>query len=411
MDLQTYYRPFAAAGIWVALSAPAWAVPATVAPPQITHWLPVLTILVLGGVGGWGVGFIRRRLRVLLGDPGLSRWTDLLANLIQVALWFGVFWIAASQLPFFDPLLDQLEAVFRAVGAVFSQVLQSPVLTIDRTPFSLGTLLLLLVLAITVFWASRVLADLFKRSLLSRLNLTVGSQAAIASVFNYAISAIGYILLLQLAGIDLGSLALLLGVVGLGIGLALQNLVRNFLSGLVLLVERPIQVGDYIQVDNKDGVVERISLRATSLRRFDGARMTIPNATLVEQNVLNWSNVEGRIRLSLEVPVGIYSDPEQVTEALLKIADEEPRVLYDPSPEVIFRGWQDSGMVFDLWAWTSYSKEQIRIRSALYYKIDSELRRRGITLPVSEHHVRLQTLRDALPPEVSSPGPTNGKNA
>lgn len=369
-----------------------------------------LGVLGLGGLGSWGLQLAYRQLRFFIGDPALGTWVKLSFGLLQAIYWFFALWIAASQVRSLDPLRFLVSSVLGVGTGLAGQVWQAPIITVDKMRFSLGTLLVLLVLALAVFWASRVLAGLFKRLVLARLNLTVGSQEAIATAFNYTLSSIGYLLLLPLVGLDLGSLAILFGVVGIGFGLALQNLARNFISGLVLLIERPVQVGDFIHLKDGDGVVESVNLRATTLRRFDGARLVIPNSTLIENSVLNWSNPEGRVRLSIEILVADSSDPQVVTEVLLKIAGEELRVISTPSPEVIYRGWQERGMLFELWAWCNYPKEQLRIKSALLYKIDSELRGRSIQYPVPLQDIRLSRLNSPLNLETESHVQPNGRS-
>ncbi len=398
-----------AAGLWGALALPAGAqseMPLITVPLEALQWLMAVASVVLGALGSWGLNIVRGRLKFFIGDQRFDPWLRSLFGLLQGGVWFAALWLAAGNLKGLDPLRSQVALLLGGVADFLVGVWQVPVLTIDKTRFPLGTLLLLLVLAFAVFWASRLSAVVLKRFVLSRFNLTIGSQEAIATVCNYVISAVGYILLLQLAGIDLGSIAILLGVIGLGVGFALQNLARNFISGLVLLIERPVQVGDYIVIDNKDGVVEGVNLRAATLRRFDGSRLIVPNTLLVDQQVLNWSTAENRARLSLEVLVRGSGDPEVVTETLLKIASEERRVLTNPVPEVIFRGWREWGMLFELWAWCGTPKEQLRIKSALYYKIDAELRERGVELAFLEYAQSWQTLPNGTMP-IQQP---NGRN-
>lgn len=409
MRRQSYYRAFwgAAAVWWLAL--PAQAAPAATGAPLWLQWLIALAAILLGGLSGWLLRQARRRLQFFIGDRGFDLWLKLLFGGLQAAVWLAILWAVVSRLDSFNPVAQVVTAVVTALMDTLVRVLQVPVLTIDKTRFPLSTLLLLPTTAFVVFWAVRAIGQLLKRLLLARLNLNVGTQEALTTAFNYTLTSVGYLLLLQTVGIDLGSIGILLGVVGLGLGFALQNLARSYIGGLVLLVERPIQVGDYVVVRDWDGIVESTSLRTTTLRRFDGSRLVLPNASLVDQDILNWSNLEGRVRLTVEVLVDRRADPQLVTEILLKVAEEELRVLYSPPPEVIFRGYDNLAMRFDLWAWCNYPKEQLRIKSALLYKIDAELRTHNITYPIAQHTVELLTaLEDAQALQKTQPQP-NGK--
>jgi small-conductance mechanosensitive channel len=375
--------------ICLAQVAPVWAADSTPAAPSAVL---VALVAVLAGAGAsWALARSRHLIAFYLGERRLEPWLAWGEVALQAGLWSLVIWFAAGQLPDLDPLRRLVAGLYGGAWTLLARTLGAPFITVDRARFSLGTLLLLAVLALTVFWAGRLLSQLLKRFVLARLNLTLGSQEVIATLFRYLVSALGFILLLPIAGIDLGSFAILFGVLGLGLGFAVQGLARNIIGGLVLLVERPLQVGDYVQIGVREGIVERVGLRSVTLRRFDGARLTLPNTAFTDQEVLNWSNPEGKVRLSLEVVARVDSDPEQVTEALLKVAGEELRLLAAPAPEVICRGWRDGGLAFELWGWCTSPKEQLRIKSALYYKIDAELRERGVNLAVAEQLLGLLT--------------------
>ncbi|MGA7935876.1 MAG: mechanosensitive ion channel domain-containing protein, partial [Kovacikia sp.] len=241
----------------------------------------------------------------------------------------------------------RIQEVFSELSNFFA----TPMFEIGNKQYSLSLLLTLILVIITVFWVSRSLSNWLKRGVFIRLGLDRGTREVIASLIQYLLTVLGLIIVLQTAGVNLSSLTLFAGVLGIGIGFGLQNLASNFISGLTLLVEQPIRVGDFIEVENLLGTVESISIRSTTVRTQDGVFVIVPNIRFVEHNVVNWSYRDPRCRIHVPVGVAYGSDTLLVSEALLEAARQDPKVLNDPAPRVWFKGFGDSSLTFELLVW------------------------------------------------------------
>ncbi|MEK0182375.1 MAG: hypothetical protein EAZ78_04170 [Oscillatoriales cyanobacterium] len=271
-----------------------------------------------------------------------------------------------------------------------SGAMMTPLFYVGDAHLSIAAIIKLILLAIVSFFVARILSEGIKRSLLVRMGLDRGSQEAISTIIGYILATFGCIIVLQGAGINLTSLTVLAGVVGIGFGFGLQNLATNFISGLTLLFEHQIRVGDFIEIDNLLGTVENISIRSTIIKTIDGLFVIIPNIKFVETNIINWSYRDPRCRLHIPVGVAYGTDPVLVTEALLVAARKEPNVLSHPSPKVWFRGFGDNALNFDLLIWTDQPQESDAIKSAVNFLIDYEFRNRNIEIPFPQQDLWLR---------------------
>ncbi|MEG5001178.1 cyclic nucleotide-binding domain-containing protein [Microcoleus sp. B4-D4] len=271
-----------------------------------------------------------------------------------------------------------------------SGAIATPLFYIGDTHLSISAIVKLIILAIFAFIVARIVSEGIKRSLLVRMGLDRGSREAIATIISYILATLGCIFVLQGAGINLTSLTVLAGVVGIGFGFGLQNLASNFISGLTLLFEQQIRVGDFIEIDHLLGTVENISIRSTIIKTIDGLFVIIPNIKFVETNIINWSYRDPRCRLHIPVGVAYGSDPVLVTEALLVAARMASNVLSHPSPKVWFSGFGDNALNFELLVWIDQPQESNAIKSAINFSIDYELRHRKIEIPFPQHDLWLR---------------------
>ena len=214
----------------------------------------------------------------------------------------------------------------------------------------------------------------------------------ISRISRYIVILVGVVVAFSALGFDLGKTALVAGGLGVGIGFGLQNVVNNFVSGLILLFERPIRVGDTIEVGNTSGVVEKIGMRATLIRTWRGPELVVPNAHLVSSDVLNWNLKRDRRRIEIPVGVDYESDPETVAKLLTDIAADHPEVLKQPEPECLFLGFGDSSLDFQVRAWAK-AGNCMRIESELRFAIRRALKEAGIDDPLpatrcARHHYR-----------------------
>jgi potassium-dependent mechanosensitive channel len=264
------------------------------------------------------------------------------------------------------------------------QFFTTPLFALAGRTISLLWILSLILAIAFVLVATRVFGQFLKYRLLARLGIAVGNREAIATLGSYMIGGLGMLLVLDASGLNLSSLSLLAGGLGVGIGLGLQDFAKNLLSGVALLVEGKLQAGDYIEIDDRvAGYIKEISGRATVVRTIDGIDAIVPNSDLANDRILNWSylNLRGRLRLTVEVYY--KADPLLVTEVLLQSAYMEEAVLRDPTPLVLFKGFGNEAFKFELLVWVDRIDLGEFVESSLYYIIEQNLREQAIALPTS----------------------------
>lgn len=280
-------------------------------------------------------------------------------------------------------------AAARKVGYSF---LTQPLLKIGSLQVSLLALLEISAFLVLVIAASRGFRRLLKRVILSKTSLDRGQQEAIAAVTGYVVILLGLIIGLQASGFDLSALAVIAGAVSIGIGFGLQNIANNFISGLIILAERPIKVGDRIEVGNVTGEVVKISARSTSVLTNDDVTIIVPNSEFISNRVINWSHSAPRVRFHIPVPAAYGVDARLVEKALLEVAAENPNVRKDPPPVVRFKEFGDSSLNFELYVWTSVLlHRQGRLRSELNFAIYEKFKTLGIQIPFPQRDLHLRS--------------------
>ncbi len=269
---------------------------------------------------------------------------------------------------------------------------------------SLLQLFLLVALLMAVFWfSSQTKRFLFNR-FLARSGLDRALQHAIAQIVGYVVLIIGVIVVLDNAGIHIGTLTVFAGAVGVGVGFGLRNVASNFISGLLILAERPIAIGDRIEVAGIAGQVQQIRARSTVILTNDNIAMIVPNEKFIDSPVTNWTYIDRRVRFRLPVGVAYGSDVTKVREALIAAAREHPATLSDPPPDALLDRFGESAIEFHLVAWTEQmSHRPGRYRSDLNYLICKHLAAAGIEIPYPQRdlHIRSGTLKVE---NVSPPG-------
>jgi small-conductance mechanosensitive channel len=255
---------------------------------------------------------------------------------------------------------------------------------------SLGGVLGAVLMLAAALAASRFLRFVLAHDVLPRLRVTPGAQQAVSTTLHYAVIAAGAVLALGLLGVDLNRFGLLAGALGVGLGFGLQNVVNNFVSGLILLFERPVQVGDTVELGNLAGEVRRIGIRASTIRTFDGADVIVPNANLISDRVVNWTHSDRLRRMDVRVGVAYGSDPERVMQILRDVARAHPDVLEEPPPVAVFQGFGESALDFALFAWAGRFERWFVARSELHVAVNSALRDAGIEIPFPQREVRVR---------------------
>jgi small-conductance mechanosensitive channel len=257
------------------------------------------------------------------------------------------------------------------------------------------TLVFLILLTLVSGMARRVL----RTGVLNRTGLDEGQRYAISRTFGYFVFAVGLLAGMQIIGLDVSSLAFLGGAVGIGVGFGLQNIASNFASGLILLLERPIKVGDRIEVGTLNGDVIRIGGRSTWVRTNDNLIIIVPNAEFTSNRVTNWTANDRRVRFSFPIGVAYGSDPELVRTVLLDLVAGHPDILNEPKPEVLLSSFGDSSVNFDLRVWTTTKVQTPAVlKSDLYFRMVRQFAAHNITIPFPQRDVYIKTFPASTQP-------------
>jgi small-conductance mechanosensitive channel len=277
-------------------------------------------------------------------------------------------------------------------GRHLHNLLIAPLLTLGGMPVTILFLMKGAAFVVVLILLSHVTMNLLKNRILTHTPLQTGQQYAVARVISYLLFILGMIVGLQSLGVNLNSLVVVGGALGIGVGLGLQAIVSNFVAGLVLLVEQPVKLGDRIDVGGTFGDVVRLRGRSTWIQTNDNVVIIVPNSEFINQRVINWTANDRQVRISLSVGVGYGSDPKSVREVLLQIAARHPDVLAEPAPETIFLDFGDSSLDFELRVWTVRQVQTPqRLKSDLYFAIFETFREKGIELPFPQRDVHVKS--------------------
>lgn len=271
-------------------------------------------------------------------------------------------------------------------------VINYPLLKLGEGQLTLNGIMKLAVLLALVLVAERYLRRLLRRRILAHTHLEPDLQFAVSRFAGYCFLALGFFIALKVVGVDLSSLAIVAGALGIGLGFGLQNVVSNFVSGLIILAERPIGIGHRIEVGGVAGQVTRIKWRSTTVVTNDNITIIVPNSDFISQAVTNWSHGDPKVRLRLPVGVAYGTDIEKLRKVLLEVAAEHPAVLQQPAPSVRFLGFGDSSLDFELAVWTiAMAQSPTRFRSELFFGIERKLRENHIEIPFPQRDLHLRS--------------------
>jgi small-conductance mechanosensitive channel len=271
------------------------------------------------------------------------------------------------------------------------ELLNVPLIEAAETRVTLWSLLYLVFFIVLLFWASHWLRRWIAEGPLARTRMDAGARHAAGTIARYLLLLIGLLVILQSAGIDLTTFHVLAGAIGIGVGFGLQNVVSNFFAGLIIMLERPIKIGDRIVVDQVEGDVIEIGARATTVLTNDNIAILVPNSKFITEIVVNWQYNDNNVRFRLPVSVAYGSDAAKVEKLLLEVAQENKDVLEDPPPAVRLLEFGDNGLLFELRAWSaSLVHRKGRLTSALNRAIYEKFNEAGIAFPFPQRdlHVR-----------------------
>lgn len=292
------------------------------------------------------------------------------ATLDIVNLFAALLWIKAilSTVGIYESIKGTLTSIFIANVEIGS---------ISISLQEIFSALIVLILTITI---SRFIGIIISEGGLGRFNLKRGVPSAISLVVRYSLIGMGFMLAFSVLGLDLGKFSLMAGALGIGIGFGLQNIVSNFISGLILVFERPMQEGDVVEVNSLLGVVKNIGVRSSNIRTFSGSEVVVPNEALISKELINWTLSDPNKRLEVLVGVEYGSDPRFIIELLQEAAQMQPDVQKDPAPIAFFIAFGDSSLNFKLLFWVDYSVALIA-KSEVMLNISDILRKNEINIP------------------------------
>ena len=305
--------------------------------------------------------FVQKRLRPLLNWSGFILW---------VYLTLVGFSVIKYVIDLFDDLME--------IKWEFAE------LTI-----SLGGIISFLVILIFTFIITNIIGNILKDEWIEKTALPKGSSPAISIVLRITVTTLGLYLAASAAGIDLSQLGFILGALSVGIGFGLQSVVLNFIAGLILAFERPIHVGDVVEVDMEMGIVSEIGIRASKIKTWDGTIVIIPNGDLVSKKVVNYTLTDVKRRFKIPIRTAIDADPREVMSLLTDVAKEHPKTLDDPRCKTYFAGYGDTSLDFFLYFWTFFD-DGLSTKSEVLTRIHEKLKEAGINVPIPIQKMQIE---------------------
>lgn len=367
-------------------------------------------ILILAFALSWLLGFLRARFLAKIIDQlnktsarfagaDLVRGLTVLLHLLLITARLGIWVVSILYIANLFPYTRQWS--YRITSVLISSFTSSFV-SLGSRSYTVIDFLILGGLLFTLVIVAGSATNILRTRVLSAAGINRGAQEAIAILAKYSLIVIGGLVLLQVWGLELSSLTILASALSIGVGFGLQDIAKNFGSGLVLVFERPIQVGDFIEVGKLNGTVERIGARSTEIRTLDHVSIIVPNSRFLESEVVNWSHRNPISRLHIPVGVSYSANPETVRQILLETVQSHPSVLASPPPSILFKRFGDSSLDFDLLVWTSEPHKQFVTISDLYFDIFKALAEHNIEIPFPQRdlHIRSGTL--GLSPEIEA---------
>jgi small-conductance mechanosensitive channel len=334
-----------------------------------------------------GFSSISEIIQIVLALPALDNFRSIAANRFRLRrvlrkplVWLSlILWGWATLVAFnIDAwVIGSVQSVFRAE------------MTLGDVTLSLRGIFVFVFAIWLAVWTSRIVRAVLNQDVLPRMELPRGVPNTISMTAHYSIIMIGLLLGVSFMGLDLSSLAFVVGALGVGIGFGLQNVVNNFVSGLILIFEAPIQIGDTVEVGALMGQVTQIGIRTSRVRTYNGSEVIVPNGDLVSNQVINWTLSDRRRRLKLAVGVAYGTDPDLVTEVLKGVLEADEEVQEDPAPLIVFNEFGDSSLNFDIYAWISDFDVGFSTTHRLNSAINAALAEAGITIPFPQRDLHL----------------------
>jgi small-conductance mechanosensitive channel len=335
---------------------------------------------------------VARVLTLILSTVLHANWARALLEMRTDAVerWGGRLLGLAASLLWLRAML-RLLTIYEAVKGTLSDLFQQPI-GFDRVHFTLGGAFSVVLILLLGYALANAFTFLLKRVVLPKLPLKRGVPYAISTITYYVLLVLVALATLPAAGVELNKFAVLTGALGVGLGFGLQNIVNNFVSGLILLFERPIHVGDVVDVGGLVGTVRRIGARSSTVLTFQGAEVIVPNSSLISNQVINWTLSSPWRRVDVPVGVAYGTDPEQVIKLLVGVAVSHPGVLLFRTPEAFFLGFGESALKFELRFWSARQDTWFQLQSDVTVAVAKELREAGIEIPFPQRDLHVRSI-------------------
>ena len=262
---------------------------------------------------------------------------------------------------------------------------------IGKVSLTLGGMLLFGAAVYVAFWIARWLRVILSDEVLPRMALPRGVANSVSTLSYYAVVLGGLMFALAASGVEMSQFAIVFGALGVGIGFGLQNIVNNFVSGLILMFERPIQPGDTVEITGTTGTVREIGMRATTLKTGEGADVVIPNGTLLSEKLINWTMSDMNRRVDVDLGVAYGTDPRKVATLLTEVTASCTGIGAQPAPAVIFKGFGANSLDFGIRAWTRSFGDWVAIRSELSMRVNEALVAAGIEIPFPQQDIHIRS--------------------
>ena len=296
-----------------------------------------------------------------------------------------------------------IPALLDIIGEDVKRLLTMPYFHLGDVPVTPVLLVKALLFVFLLALLARISRRFVRNKILVHTSLDEGQQFALEKGFGYLLFSVGILIGLNSAGVNFTSLAVLGGAIGIGVGFGLQTITKNFVSGLILLLERPIKVGDRVQVESLLGDIIHIGARGTWIRTNDNVVIIVPNAEFIENRVTNWTANDRQVRITIPVGVSYSCDPVKVRNILLDVARRHPDVLNTRQPDVMFKGFGDSSLDFELRIWTTKQVQTPKIISSdLYFAIFQAFQENGIEIPFPQRDLHIKSAGVRIPIDTKS---------
>ncbi len=285
-----------------------------------------------------------------------------------------------------------LSAISPDLGARADAIWTQALFDIGGVRFTISSIFKIAIYMAIIVFCTNHITRFFTTHILDKTALDEGKKFSFQRGVSIFMISLGVLMGLHFIGLDLTSFALFTGAIGIGIGLGFQNIAKNFASGLVLLIESSVKVGDRIEIEGLQGDIVFIGSRGTWVRTNENVVIIVPNTEFIEGRVTNWTANDRKVRINIPLGVSYDSDPERVREVLLEVASDHPDVLEDPAPDVIFTSFGESSLDFELRIWTSRQVTTPRIiTSDIYFKVFAAFKREDIEIPFPQRDLHLRS--------------------